>query len=701
MQSTVVKFSNGAKIGLLRERGNLFAGLGGVSVNGVPLRDGSRPFRVRLDTPEGVLYPTLQIERTRKQGNGVKVEMIAVGLPWGRTENLDNYTQSMVTLEPPGRSVRDRLTLHLAPVRLALGGREWTGFSYAFEFRSAQRKIHRLWTDGTWEIGGRVTGNTVLHQGHCNMPVYKGARTRLFTTHCLNTLDQYGSPLGSSFQLAPRGGLLQTFDFQFARAGALLQFWPTMESIASLVESPPGSDRLHVVDEYRFALTNHARTTPKWVLFSPGALAEHEARNLWWAAHEHVNGCIRARFKVRPTVAAPEASLRYRTRVVRGALRMHVAGVEVDSAEVPYAIAERVLPRLAKQGVRRFISEVMSESDVTELGMKRKLDRGIHGDLHCASVCATHRFLPSEFWGGMKAWRFMHQSARRLGMELGAWFAPHFSPRAPIYQEHPEWRMLDANGLPSGGGYGFQTLNTADWNTGIYNWALADLRRWKQEGGLDYLFTDSWPNLGTLQVNFGARMRTNFRALGRLYHDIQRLGIATLSFEGISPFGTTRIGIADLQGARMEQDRSVAGQNDFGWWDGHEDMLIGMCPMVHARGRGALELERISFRAMANRACITWDNQYGLPHRLPGWWSRLNHIYGQAMPHMKRRELLPGCAGVRWHDGNCEVLWLYRDLALPSVAARRVERLDGHRAVILPSRESSRLRAWNVYRISS
>ena len=102
------------------------------------------------------------------------------------------------------------------------------------------------------------------------------------------------------------------------------------------------------------------------------------------------------------------------SRVEEAALHFNVAGEEVPSDRMLYAFADRVLPKFAEWGIRRTFPVVSHESDVTVLGMRRKLDGGIHGDLHCASVCASHRFLPSEFWGGMKAWRYMADRAGEL-----------------------------------------------------------------------------------------------------------------------------------------------------------------------------------------------------------------------------------------------------------------------------------------------
>ena len=677
-----------------------FLGLGRVSVNGVSLRSSARPIQARLDTPDGILYPRLELLQVDHDNDGaVRVGLRAHGLRWTRGEYADDYDQALVWLSDSAAPVADGLTLILKPASLTLEGREWTGFSYAVEFQSDAHRIHRLLMHGTWEIGGAVTGNTVLSQGQCNMPVYQGARESVFTTACLKTLDQYGSPQGNSFQLGPRGGLVQAFDFQYAKEGALLQYWPSLESVSSLLESPEGSDLLHIVDEYRFPLTSAITTPEKWVLFSPGALAEHEAHDLWWATRAFVYGLSCGQFGITPTAPVPEVGLKYQTRVSEGRLLMNIGGEEVDSTEVPYAIAERVLPVLAAQGIKRFFPEVMNESDVTVLGMKRKLDDGVHGDLHCASVCCTHRFFPSEFWGGIKAWKAMADKAHDLGLEIGAWLAPHLSPRAPIFAEHPEYRMTGVTGLPAGGGYGFQTLVVADWNTPIADWVLADLKRWRGEGGLDYLFIDSLSNMGLVQANYAEDMRTNFSALGRFFGRVQELGIRSLSCECISPWFASRFGVADLRGDLLEQDRAVAGQNDFGWWADHLEMAAGLTLVAGARKRTPEEMERLLFRTMASGGTIMYEHEYGLDHQLAEWWGRLNHIHNQALPYMRTRRVLPDRTGIIWHDGDIRTIWTFKELPLDISATAKVELLDGNGVRELPGGSTTVLPAWGVYRI--
>ena len=78
-----------------------------------------------------------------------------------------------------------------------------------------------------------------------------------------------------------------------------------VDSVSSLLESQEGSELLHVIDEYRFSLTSSATTPEKHVLFTPGALAEHQAHDVWWEARETIYGLSRAAFGITSTPPAP------------------------------------------------------------------------------------------------------------------------------------------------------------------------------------------------------------------------------------------------------------------------------------------------------------------------------------------------------------------------------------------------------------
>ena len=301
-----LKLTNGCSIELLLD-GDNWLGIGSISAGKTSLRDGARPICLRIDTPEGVLYTSYKLKSSEVLASGKAVVVLAaIGYPWGRQEYVDEYEQPQYSIMDNPAIAEDEVRLEFSPLGESLGGREWLGFSWQVSFSSSKRAVHRIITDATWELGGRITGNTILNQGQCNMPVYQGAKGKLFTTAVLKALHMHGSPLGMSFQLSPRSGLIQGFDFQYGREGALLQYWPKMDSISSVIESPKGSDRLHVVDEYRFPLAKKVATARQHVLFTPGPVARHEGRDLWWEAMEKIYGDLRKKHGVAAPLAMPE-----------------------------------------------------------------------------------------------------------------------------------------------------------------------------------------------------------------------------------------------------------------------------------------------------------------------------------------------------------------------------------------------------------
>ncbi len=665
---------------LVNEEGE-WGGLAGICAGEIPLRSADLPMTVRMQTPEGILYTRYVLHDIHAEADGTHVLAFdASGMPWGVQDYLDEYQQPMVTVALPQQPVEDRLWLELRPRTLTLGGRDWVGFSYLFRFKSQARRLHRLTVRGSWEIGGAISGNTVLSQGQCNMPVYRGASGTLFTTSCLKTLDRYGSPQGVSYQLGPRGGLIQAFDFQYGRDGALLQFWPQFGSISSILESPVGSDVLHVIDEHRFELAREANSFEQYVLFAPGDLPENEARNVWYEAYEYVYGRIRSEYDIKPSVVRTECGTSaFPVRIQSGdRVQVRVVGEWVDAQEMLHATADRILPRLAEAGVRRYFPLDAHETDVTVLGLVRKLDSGVHGDHECASVCSSHRFFPSEFWGGISGWRYLADKARELGIEIGCWFAPHFSPRAAVFKEHPEWLLTGPDSLPWGGGYR-SAIVTADWNTAVYDWVLDDFKRWAEEGGLDYIFVDSWANMGLVQYNCAANMRTNWKALARLLGDIQKRGIKAYSFESVAPLGVSRFGVTDLRGDLLDATQGVVGQNDFGWWADELDMTYNLAFHAHLRKRSDAEQGRLLFGMLANRGSILADIFMDDDMRLPEWCRDLYATYEQVLPSMQRRELLPHRQGVRWHAPGEQILWAQRDMRVPVTAAATVWEIQAGR----------------------
>ena len=93
---TTVTFPNDCRIDLLIAEHNEFIGIGDVRVGGVALRSDDRPLLLRFDTPDGILYTRFVITTVAQSSEGARIEMTALGLPWGRSEYEDEYNQSVV-----------------------------------------------------------------------------------------------------------------------------------------------------------------------------------------------------------------------------------------------------------------------------------------------------------------------------------------------------------------------------------------------------------------------------------------------------------------------------------------------------------------------------------------------------------------------------------------------------------------------------
>ena len=103
---------------------------------------------------------------------------------------------------------------------------------------------------------------------------------------------------------------------------------------------------------------------------------------------------------------------------------------------------------------------------------------------------------------------------------------------------------------------------------------------------------------------------------------------------------------------------------------------------------------------MANRGFVMYETLVSENHELPAWWTRLNHTYNQALPHMKYRRLLPDGAGVRWEDGATQIVWTFHETPMKLRNREQVQRLVGQERQDMKSTDAQIvLPAWGVYRI--
>ena len=692
-----------ARIELMVQAGH-FLGLGSITVHGVPVRAATVPLHPDIQTPDGIRYDSYRLDAVRTVGNEVVLTTTAFGTQALFGEYRDEYDSCLAWPHVPAAPVEDTLEWRLRPERLELDGVTYEGFSYALRFQSDKRAVHAATLVGTWELGGGATGNTLLYQGQVNPPVHTCARGTAFTTACWRQLGMVGQPDGYSFQFSSRYSPLQCCDFQYGPAGSLFGYWPDFVDVHSLVQKNSDDEVVFVLDKCLVPLGTTAAFPRKCILWAPlpveGA-QEYLLHDRWLRALQHAQGCARAPFHVQTPYVLPETALLYRTGLnAQGRLVMWVAGKPYAPEDTLAAWAAQ-LPALAAAGVRRIFPEPVAESDVTDNGYTYKLQNGIHGDLITSSVCNVWQYRASEFWGGWPAWERFYQAGKAAGLEVGHWIGSHLSPNAPILREHPEFVCTAANTRPHGGGYTINLASGINWNAAC-DWLLAAFAEW-QRHGLDYVFFDSIGNFGFMGVDYGAGMQPNAAGLARFIGGLNAMGIRAITVEGISPFGIGRSGMSDNLTENKRASDAVAGQNDWSWWVGHEDMMVdttfGVAPHP---SRTPQELQEQSFRGLANRSLLI----FGESREADLWPANVQRMapyyqaYNQLAPCMQRRRLLPGRQGVEWHGAGGRALFAYAAFDYPLPAGARVERIRGNACDLLAASPVLKTEPWTAYRIA-
>ncbi len=674
-------------------RDGMLLGIGQVTVGGIAVRAGAAPIRPDFFTPDALHYQDFRLLEIKQTTDGIILRTEAVGRPELYGEMMDEYSYNLAfprLLE----AQRDQLDWMLAPKELILDGHRYVGLSLAFRFSSATNEIHKLTTVATWEIGGHAAGNTVYHQSYTCPPVYTATVENHFSTTCLKRLDLWNHWLGNSYQMLPRWGCIQPFDFQASADGVLLGYWEDKHSVKSLLQKNPGEDVLFVVDEYNFPLANDVTTPAKCLVFCAGAFESHDVVDMWTRAMDYTTKVIRGYFGIthcqpllgggpvyagrnsvprEELVNGPQPNWLWKQE--NGKFYFMLQGEQIERRDFLYWLADTKLPELKERGITRVWFEPIHESDFTEDAFSYHAETGWHGDLVVCSICGSRRYVPAECYDGWRGWTYLAEKAQALGMSLGHWVGLHLTPRAPILREHPEYAIQHVNTLGHSGGYSHLSICSINWCSGAKQWFLDDMKRWHDEGGLQWLFFDSWPNLGCSPLNYGGRMEPMQWELGDVLAQLQQIGYDWFSFEGTSPFGVHQYGLWDpMENYEQHTSGGVMGQNDFAWWVGHEYMGYNqmLCPGINpARDRSTMP--EMSFRYMANRSLtLVLENH---ENRYP-YVEGLDHTYAALQPYMQKRRLLPDDRGVRWEHHDGEVLFAYRAFDYPLPVGARVARVE-------------------------
>lgn len=295
-----IQFDNGVSIETVA-RGEVFRGLGEVRSSGVLLRNATRPMFVEIRTPNGELMRDFHLTSTQALPDGgqrlefsCNVERGGL-MEWMVHEVRNRYNASDWSQEPQLANGTS-LALELKPIARNIGGREYSGFSYQYHYRSDEFSIYKILDRGTWEIGGSILSNEFWLRS-----AFIPSITRFENAVQFYSSEWYlpdcANP--SAFQFLPLQTELQGFSFTASPEGVLLT-WPNeVAHVRSLFEKPRDEELLVHLHEHCGDLSGEFSTSPVEVLFCPGALEKAELFNAYEAARELVSETLHSQIGMR------------------------------------------------------------------------------------------------------------------------------------------------------------------------------------------------------------------------------------------------------------------------------------------------------------------------------------------------------------------------------------------------------------------
>lgn len=645
-------------------------GIRHVTLRGKPLRAPAETIWPEIATPDGREVERYELLDARVEDGAV----VITTRPWWRTghrmawEEHGGHRRISGTSWSTGawREETHRLTWRIRAERETIAGRDYVGFSYAYEYHCPGYAIHQLEDKATWELGGRAAGNTWIMRN-----AFAASVVQLSTAGFDSgwTLPGIANPY--IFQHLPLNTQLSGFTFQHDADHALVTVPARPSHVRSWYHQEPGSDLLLHFNQHVFDLGERIETPAQRVLVAAVDGDETARRNHYLAVRDLLQGRIRAHYGVRADPVRPGG---------------RIEDWDLRSLEHHPAILEW----MHGQGLRQIFIQPLWRSNETDLvaplGGRDPVRGKRWGTL--GNMCCILEPDIADCFGGWPAFEHALEPARRLGLECFTWYSNCFSSMSPLVNGDPTLIARDPNGQHARNNYGHVLFAINNASPAADKLFMDTMRRLKA-AGCTGVFRDSHFNMGTDTIDW--------RAGGDPPWD-----------GGLSPdqIGRARSGgwlrppqVRSMHDAELGQMRRAQRDLDFAYFVESAGVLgTPMCGTHEQRMQGeewlwddvrtgmdgetlksaGIEPLDAYFRSMAHRLFRTPEVQSNLwpgPKAHQDWYdatgmARLNHAFLAVEGGLGRRRLLPDDQGVAWTgaDGS-ETVFAFRDFAHP-VAGR-------------------------------
>jgi len=656
--------------------GDAFRGLGAVTIDGTRVRSGRLPMRVFTQTFTGQELANLRLLDVETGAEEVRVRLMAefhaLPVKLMRDHSFDPI-HDLGDWGAPTITGSGALDLVLRPARKTINGVTFTGFSYHYEYRSAETPLFYLLDMASWELDGEITGATAISQSSCSPPTVTFAPDTAWSTEgILHFLVEEGNQNPIMTHNLPRWASHGSFDFQYKGDRTLLGIFARVELIRSVICREAGRPELKHFDKHIFDQTLTYATAAKSILLNCEAKSTTDQQNLWTWIYQLVDHRARAEFGLTEEPMLVQLYQNY------------WSGFTVDS------YYQDLLPAAQAVGARRIFVDNLKKSAMTE-------GAPLPGVFNW-NMCAPHEYVISDKLGGVQRVKEFTTRARQANVQVMIWSNNAQSLSSPLnkaerWQDGCWYLMLEDTRQKYGGAY-MNLLSVLDFSIKeAYDYFVDTHRQLKEDTGIDAIMFDSFYNMGFMPITYREMApRTVWRQCLQAMRDLQQAGISIIT-ESFGAFGLPCHGHPSSYnlGAIFACYRVGLG-NDYSTVPADHPVFSG-----HPAGAD------VDFYCLAHMAGIPSAHLFQNGKRLDDFWTaeqvRMVAVYHEQLPNMTTRYLQEDGKSVLWHDadGAQALFWNF---------APRVVRLPGTltdltTGEMLPSAEQYSVLPRHVYAITA
>jgi len=582
--------------------------------------------------------------------------------------------------DEPTAATDTSLKLHIKPINRKIGGNQFVGFSYRYEYASKSIPIYRINDRSTWEIGGKAVGNTFWMRSCFNPAIasFTGIEqhysTEWYLPDCANP---------NVFQFLPLQTELQGFSFTSSEAGVLVTWTPSVSHVRSLFEKQRGKDEIVHLHEHCGDLADQFSSPVVEVLYLAGKFDRTGLFNVYDDVRELVHDTLHGELGMR------------RERVTTYG--------QIEEWTMPdlKRYTDLGLPKLLEAGCKTVYvaNHFRNNMNTWDVGnMCCTVDYHVAekvGENNLKRFCDVAKAggATVEMWGNTSisvlTWAFGWENKRSENGPDRIKFLPVEGSIGEAIKGKPHAFVRNASNAIEADHYTpiFCVLNLREPAVHDY-W----MKRWtyaSEKVGLGGIFLDSSFNLSSDKFHWVQNTQTD--VTGATADQTQLLGFHRPAQEPpaaiLSQFRAHLDLFTEMQKAGYvycNEDLGVFGVHRHG--PGVEKRLdsLPMWADCYCNFDKKILLEKgvdadaIFFQGLAHRMmwAMHWDikndalcwNYYGTRDEtdLPSPWQiALLKAYSEVEPNLKKRSILAGDKGVLWTGGAQLVLWAFSDFEHP------------------------------------